>query len=178
MADEVENENKEEYVDVDYSDENSDEYENYEGMEDPDSFTPIIGKDLDDFREAGRIAAKVREESKRLIMIGEPILDIAETIEQMILDEGAKLGFPTNISINEIAAHYSPSIDCKRVIGDNDVVKVDLGTNVNGAIGDTAYTIDVSGKYSKLVEASEKALENAMEGHIIQYGEATATYKR
>ena len=37
-----------------------------------------------------------------------------------------------------------------------------MGVNLNGAIGDTAYTIDLSGKYSDLVKAAQKALEEAL----------------
>ncbi len=118
--------------------------------------------EIDDFREAGKIASKIREESKRLIIVGEGIFDIAETIEKMIYEEGAKPAFPVNISINEIAAHYTPSIDTEVCLDENDVVKIDLGTEVNGGLGDTAYTIDLSGKHEKLVSASEEALTNAI----------------
>lgn len=119
---------------------------------------------IEEFREAGKIGAKVREESRQLINIGEGLLDIAETIEGMIREEGAEPAFPVNVSINEIAAHYTPEFEDKATIGENDVVKVDLGAELNGALSDTAYTVDLSGKNGKLVEASEKALESAIGG--------------
>jgi methionyl aminopeptidase len=118
-------------------------------------------KELENFKEAGKIAAKVREDSKRLIMIGEPLLDIAETIEQMVIDEGARLAFPVNISINEIAAHYTPELECKRILQENDLVKIDIGVELNSAISDTAYTIDLSGK-NDLVKAAEDGLAIAI----------------
>jgi len=121
-----------------------------------------IKDNIEDFREAGKITSKIREESKRLIMVGEPLLDIADTIEKMIYDEGAKPAFPVNISINEIAAHYTPGITDDRVIGEKDVVKIDLGAHINGAIGDSAYTIDMGGENGELVKAAEEALENAI----------------
>jgi len=121
-----------------------------------------IKDNVEDFREAGKITAKIREESKRLIMVDEPLLDIADTVEKMIYDEGAKPAFPVNISINEIAAHYTPGIKDERTIGEKDVVKIDLGAHVRGAIGDTAYTIDMSGEHEKLVKAAEEALDNAI----------------
>ena len=40
-------------------------------------------QELELFREAGRMASRIREDSKRLIMVGESLLDIAETMEQM-----------------------------------------------------------------------------------------------
>lgn len=117
-----------------------------------------IKDNIDDFREAGKIAAKIREESKRLIMVGEPLLDIADTLEQMIEKEGAKTAFPVNLSKNNIAAHYTPPIDDTSVVEENDLLKVDIGVSVNGAIGDTAYTIDLSDKNKELVATAEEAL--------------------
>lgn len=119
-------------------------------------------EELKNFEEAGKIAAKVREDSKRLIMIGEPLLDIAETTEQMVTDEGARLAFPLNISINEIAAHYTPETECKEVLKETDLVKIDIGVEMKGAIGDTAYTIDLSEKHEAMVKASEDALQAAI----------------
>jgi len=114
------------------------------------------------FRDAGRMASRVREESKRLVMVGESLLDIAETMEQMIAEEGGRPAFPVNISINDIAAHYTPELESESSLDENDVVKIDLGIEVDGALSDTAYTIDLSGKYDTLVKASEEGLEKAI----------------
>lgn len=119
-------------------------------------------QDLENFIEAGKIGSRIREDSKKLIMVGEPLLDIAETIEQMIVDEGAKPAFPVNISINEIAAHYTPEVDCTAVMPDKGVVKIDIGVSLNGGIADTAYTIDLDGTHEKLLKAAQEALEVAI----------------
>lgn len=119
-------------------------------------------EELDNFIQAGKIAGTVRDESKSLIMIGEPLLDIAETIEQMILDEGMRLAFPVNISLNEIAAHYTPEFGSEEVLQETDLVKIDIGVDLNGAIGDTAYSVDLSGKNEPLVKAAEDALDAAI----------------
>ncbi|MEW5996046.1 MAG: type II methionyl aminopeptidase [Candidatus Micrarchaeota archaeon] len=119
---------------------------------------------LSEFEQAGRIAAKVREESKSLVMVDESILDVAETIEGMVAEEGAAPAFPTNVSINEIAAHYTPEKGDPALLKETDMVKVDFGVSLNGAIADTAYTVDLGGKNAKLVEAAEKALANAIAG--------------
>lgn len=118
--------------------------------------------EIENFIEAGRLTGRIREESKSLIMVDEPLLEIAETIEKMIYDEGAVPAFPANISINEIAAHYTPEFDCTKVLGESDVVKIDIGVTVNGAVGDTAYTVDLSEKNTNLVKAAEEALEAAI----------------
>jgi methionyl aminopeptidase len=119
-------------------------------------------EEIDAFREAGRVGARIREDSKRLIMVGESLLDIAETIEQMIYEEGAKPAFPVNISINDIAAHYTPEFGSETSLDETDLVKVDLGIEIEGALSDTAYTIDLGGENGKLVEASEDALMKAI----------------
>ncbi|MBI5223811.1 type II methionyl aminopeptidase [Candidatus Micrarchaeota archaeon] len=118
--------------------------------------------ELDSFRQAGKIASKIREESKRLIIVGESLLDIAETVEQMIKEEGANAAFPVTISINDIAAHYTPEFESSLAIGEKDLVKVDLGIEVNGALSDTAYSIDLSGENEALTNASLNALELAI----------------
>jgi len=118
--------------------------------------------EIEAFRQAGKVGARIREDSKRLIMVGESLLDIAETIEQMIHEEGAKPAFPVNISINDIAAHYTPEFGSEASLGEEDLVKVDLGIEIEGALSDTAYTIDLGGSHGALVEASEEALGNAI----------------
>src|SRR3989338_1941692 len=122
----------------------------------------MTNEELDNFIEAGKIAGRIREESKSLIMVDEPLLDIAETIEKMIYDEGVQPAFPVNISINDNAAHYTPEFECALTLGENDVVKIDLGVAIEGAISDTAYTIDLSGKNENLVKASSEALDAAL----------------
>lgn len=119
-------------------------------------------EELEAFRHAGRLASRIREDSKRLIMVGESLLDIAETVEKMIEEEGAKPAFPVNISINEIAAHYTPELESEAALGENDLVKIDLGIDYEGALSDTAYTVDLGGKYGALVKASEEALGKAI----------------
>ncbi len=119
-------------------------------------------EEIEAFKESGKLASKIREDSKRLIMVGESLLDIAETIEQMIDEEGAKPAFPVNISINDIAAHYTPEAGSEASLGENDLVKVDMGLELNGGLSDTAYTIDLSNQYEKLVKASEDGLEKAI----------------
>jgi len=119
--------------------------------------------EISDFREAGRITAKVLKEAEKLVIAGESLLDIAETAEKMISEEGAKLAFPVNICINSVAAHYTPDIDEKETIPDDGIVKIDVGVRVNDCIGDSAITVDLSGKHEKLLEASKTALEKAIQ---------------
>lgn len=116
----------------------------------------------ENFSKAGKIAASVIKEAQKLVVPGESVFDIAESLEKMIIDAGGKPGFPANISINEIAAHYTPEIGNASLIGERDLVKIDIGVHVKGCIGDTAITIDLSDENGKLCEASIAALDAAV----------------
>jgi methionyl aminopeptidase len=117
---------------------------------------------IEKYERAGKIAYEVLQEIKPLIKPGAKLLDIAEAAEGRIGEKGAKPAFPTNISINEVAAHFTPERDSSLVIGEKDVVKLDIGVHVDGFIGDNALTVDLSNENGKLVEAAEKALDAAI----------------
>jgi len=115
--------------------------------------------EISKYREAGKIASEVMEEAKDMVEPGTRLLDIAETVEDRIEEEGGKPAFPCNISINEKAAHYTPSEEDDTVIEDGDVVKVDLGVHINGYIADMATTTlatkDVEDEEEELVDDEE-----------------------
>jgi len=112
---------------------------------------------------AGKIASQVRTFTKSIIKKDTPLLEIAEKIESKIIELGGKPAFPTNLSINEITAHYTPSHDDKTLA--HGLLKIDFGVHIDGWIADTAFSLDLenSEENKKLIEASEKALENAIE---------------
>ena len=114
------------------------------------------------FRKAGAETAKIASAAQKLVLPGETALDIAESLEKMMIDDGFRPGFPVNISINEIAAHFTPEHGSVLVIGERDLVKVDLGAQVDGCCGDTAISVDLSGEYGKMLEASQAALDAAI----------------
>ena len=119
-------------------------------------------KELKSYRDSGKIAADVREWSRELITPDAKVLDIAENIEKKIIESGAEIAFPVNVCINDITAHYTPKFNDETVIKDDDVVTIDIGVHVDGYIADTAYTIDLSGNYSDLLDANKRALDNAI----------------
>ena len=69
----------------------------------------------------------------------------------------AGVAFPTGISINNCAAHYSPNAGDKTVICQDDVVKLDFGTHINGRIIDCAFTLSWNDRYNPLLEAVKDA---------------------
>jgi len=116
---------------------------------------------MDDWIKAGKIAAEVLEYGKKLIKVNEPLLDVAEKVEAKIISFGGKPAFPVNISANYIAAHYTAYKDDKTRFNEGDLIKLDVGVHVNGAIGDNAVTIDL-GDNEDLVKASREALNEAV----------------
>lgn len=113
------------------------------------------------FRESGKLLKDVRDRSRKLIKPGASLYEIAETIEDWIKKEGS-IAFPVNLSINEVASHYCPAYKEERVLGEKDLVNIDLGLHVDGHVTDTAYCMDLSGENGKLVEASEQAVSDAL----------------
>lgn len=114
-------------------------------------------------RVSGRILRETREEIKGFVRENMPIIEICEKAENLIRKKGGKPAFPCNVSINEIAAHYtSPPDDTKRV-PEKAIVKVDIGAHVDGYVTDTAVTVCFDPEYDSLVETAERALEKAVE---------------
>ena len=125
------------------------------------------------FQLSGRILRETREEIKRFVCEDMPIIDICEKAESLIREKGGKPAYPCNVSINEIAAHYtSPPNDVKR-IPEKSIVKVDIGAHVDGYVADTAVTVCFNPEYDSLVETAEIALKKAIEN----IGPGTSTSK-
>lgn len=117
----------------------------------------------DKYRQAGKIASQVRDEIASTIKIGARAFDLCEASEARILELGGGVAFPTNISINEVAAHYSSPETDDTAIKEGDIVKLDIGVHIDGYIADTALTICFNPELSKLVDASREALDKALE---------------
>lgn len=112
--------------------------------------------------KAGEIAKEIKKEVLHLIKPGASLYEIAEFVEKRTIELGGKPAFPCNLSINEIAAHYTPYNGDKAVLKEGDYLKVDLGVHVDGYIADTAFTVRVGMEGDDLIEASKEALENAI----------------
>ncbi|ACJ15847.1 methionyl aminopeptidase [Thermococcus onnurineus NA1] len=112
--------------------------------------------------KAGEIARQVKKEVISLIKPGTKLYDIAEFVERRIIELGGKPAFPCNLSINEIAAHYTPYKGDETVLKEGDYLKVDIGVHVDGYIADTALTFRVGMEEDDLVTAAREALENAI----------------
>ena len=117
--------------------------------------------ELDNYLEAGRIAKEVLHSCAAEIKPGVLMGDIFDMVVDQIESKGAMLSFPPNISFNDVAAHDSPSPGDERTFAEGDLIKLDIGTHIDGYIADTAVTVNL-GDHDKLCEAAKAALEAAI----------------
>jgi len=120
-------------------------------------------EDLQKQQRACKIAKEVREEIRRTVREGMPIIDICEKAEALTREKGGKPAFPCNVSVNEIAAHYTSPPNDKQTIPEKSIVKVDIGVHVDGYIGDTAASVCFDPEYVDMVNTAEEALKKAVE---------------
>ena len=117
---------------------------------------------IEDYVKAGKIVSEVREIVREKNWIGKTVYEICEEVEGEIRKREAKCAFPVSTSINEIAAHYTAEPNDEITISDTDLIKIDLGVQINGYIADTAVTVCYDPQYDNLVQAAEDALQHAM----------------
>lgn len=124
-----------------------------------------------DFKKSGIIHKIVQQKVKDNLDNFNTSLDIVEFIEENIktltkYDESdplkAGVAFPVGISINDTAAHFTPSKDNNPIINKNDLIKIDFGVHINGCISDGAFSWCPSGKYDELINISKGATELAI----------------
>ena len=119
---------------------------------------------LEKWKEAGKLAHDALHFGEKLIEEGKSMLDITEKIENYVYDNGGKLAFPTNLAINNVGAHWTPSTKTTEKFQKGDLVKLDVGVHIDGYIGDNALTVEVgTEKYGKLIDTSREALNAAIE---------------
>lgn len=124
---------------------------------------------LNEYRQGAEVHRQVRQWAQRNIKPGQTLTEIAEGIEDSVraltghqgLEEGDNIkggmGFPTGLSINHCAAHYTPNAGNKTVLQQDDVMKVDFGSHINGRIVDSAFTMTFNPVYDNLLAAVKDA---------------------
>jgi methionyl aminopeptidase len=120
--------------------------------------------DLDRWRRAAHISAEAREIGAAAAVPGAKRRDVAEEVEAFIRSQGAEPAFPANLSRNDEAAHFTPPPDDEATLVAGDVLKVDVGAHLDGAIADTAVTVEVGGtsRHENLLRAAREAVEGAI----------------
>jgi len=128
--------------------------------EDNSTFNGELSKeDIKDIKLAGEIAKKVVDYAKSIIKKGMPLIEIANKVDAKIEELKAKPAFPINLSINEIAAHSTPSWNDETLA--SGLLKVDIGVQINGWTADTAFSMDLDNneENKKLIKAAELAVK-------------------
>ncbi|MFW9951342.1 MAG: type II methionyl aminopeptidase [Candidatus Thorarchaeota archaeon] len=120
---------------------------------------------IESYLSAGKAVIAAKKLAEKLIKPGVSFLEIANKCEDEIINQGCELSFPINMSLNEIAAHYSPTIDDPTIVPNKGLLKIDLGSHYNGYIADSAITfnIDNDPKLQNYIDAAQEALDAAIE---------------
>ncbi|KAF9787077.1 methionine aminopeptidase 2-like protein [Thelephora terrestris] len=114
-------------------------------------------------RRAAEVHRQVRRAARKFIEPGKSMIEIAEYIENgtraLVEESGLEcgVGFPTGLSLNSCAAHYTPNGGDNIVLKQEDVLKVDFGVHVKGRIVDSAFTLTWDHTYDKLLEGVQAA---------------------
>lgn len=119
-------------------------------------------EDIKKLEALGKDTFEILQQARAMVKPGVKMLDVAKKVEELVQRKNLQFAFPINLSINENAAHYTPMFDDSSVFGEKDVVKVDVGLRSGDVLTDSAVTVDLSGKHTKLMEATQEALEAAI----------------
>jgi methionyl aminopeptidase len=123
----------------------------------------LTQEQISNYKKAGEIAKKIKIYAIELIKPGMPLLEIAEKIEEQIIKQGGEIGFPVDLNIDDITAHYTPGYNDETLA--KGLLNVDIGVQIKGCICDFAFSIDLTTekKHKAMIEASEQALKNAID---------------
>ena len=121
-------------------------------------------EEIEKWKEAGKLARDALHYGKKLIQNNSKMLEVTEKIESYVIKNGGELAFPTNLAVNNVGAHWTPSSKSDDVFNKGDIVKLDVGVHIEGYIGDNALTVEIeTNKYKKMIEASREALNAAID---------------
>lgn len=145
--------------------------------------------ELDLMREAGRIVALTHKELQKAVLPGITTKELDQIADDFIRKQGALPsfkgyhGYPASIcaSVNEVIVH---GISGNQVLQEGDIISIDIGANIHGFHGDSAWTYavgQISETAQKLLDVTEaalfKGLEQAKDGNrLSDIGHALQQY--
>ncbi len=132
-----------------------------------ESITLLSGREIEQMRKAGQMAAELLAYLEPLVKPGTTTLEINDAAEEWTQKRGAKSaplgyhGFPKSLctSVNEVVCHGIPN--AKQVLKDGDIINIDVTPILDGFHGDTSRTYFVgtpSPVAKRLVEVTEECL--------------------
>lgn len=122
-------------------------------------------KEIDIMKKAGRLVAQTHQKIQEVAKPGITTQELDKIAEEYIIKSGGQPafkgynGFPASIcaSVNEEVVHGFPG---SRVLEEGDIISVDIGTIVEGYVGDAARTLPI-GKISpereKLIRVTKES---------------------
>ncbi|AFZ71072.1 methionine aminopeptidase, type II [Caldisphaera lagunensis DSM 15908] len=119
-------------------------------------------EEIEKLIKAGKIGAEARDLGASLVKPGASSREICDEVENYIIKKGADIAFPCNLSINEIAAHYTPGIEDDMKIPSMGIIKIDVGASIDGYLSDTATSVIIGDQFKELAMSVKKALENVI----------------
>jgi len=106
------------------------------------------------YKTAAEIANKVMEQVVKECVADKKIVDICILGDKLITDMTTNVyktgkmekgvAFPTCISVNEAAGHFSPLSEDTSLLKNGDLVKIDLGVHIDGFLALIAHTVIVA----------------------------------
>ena len=124
----------------------------------------LLDESIKNLRKAAECQRTVRKWVQTYMRPGVRLIDICNKLEDLnrylVSENGlhAGIAFPTGCSVNNVAAHFSPNPgDDDLVLKYDDVCKIDFGTQVEGRIIDSAFTVAFNPVYDNLLLASKEA---------------------
>lgn len=134
--------------------------------------------ELDKYKKVGEIHKKIQEEIKEFVIPNKKLIEIVKFIEKKIVEKvfatcqemeysteqvNNGIAFPVGLSLNFVAAHYTPNKNSELVYTEHDILKIDFGVHIDGHIIDGAISISHNPILQKLIDVSEKATNKAIE---------------
>jgi len=129
--------------------------------------------DLKLWKDAGHVARRTLENIKDEIKPGVSWHEVIEKAERYIIRHGGKPAFPATIAVDDVAAHFTSDHNENPLLGWEDrmvfekgqLVKLDVGVQIQGRIGDNALTIEVGNgaNHTEQIRASKESRDSAIE---------------
>ncbi len=126
-------------------------------------------EEIEEYRLSSLLVGETLSEVSKFIRPGVTTLSLDKISEEFIRDNGAIPafkgfnGFPASlcISINEVVVHGIPG---KREIKEGDIISIDCGTELNGWVGDSAYTFALEGVSQEAIDLMKVTKESLILG--------------